>query len=106
MKDCKCKVPVPDQANTLACVNCGGTLPKYQGKAAGNLAGRVQTMPRCIGCGTAVEKVGDLCAVCVDKPQYQAPKATVQTGAQPVPAYQRPDYDGQFKPQGETEGPK
>lgn len=98
MKDCKCKVPVPDQSSALNCVNCGGRLPKYQGKAPGPLAGRVKTTPRCIGCGTSVEEGTNLCEVCKDKPQYQAPKATVQTGAQPTPAYQRPDYEGNFKP--------
>lgn len=111
--NCKCKVPVPDQSNALNCVNCGGRLPKYQGKEPGNLAGRVATFPRCLGCGTTVSETdkevagGRVCVVCADKPQYQAPKATVQTGAQPTPAYQRPEYEGNFKPQGETtEGPQ
>lgn len=104
MKDCKCKVPVPDQSNALHCVNCGGRLPQFANKQPGNLAGRVRTMPRCLGCGTTVGEEdkevpgGRVCPVCADKPQYAAPKASMQTGQQPTPAYQRPEYDGNFKP--------
>lgn len=42
---------------------------------------------QCPGCGTAVEKVGDICPVCAQKPQFQAPKARIEVGAQPDPVY-------------------
>lgn len=47
----------------------------------------VQQTPNCPGCGTAVAKVGDVCAVCIQKPQYAAPEATIAIGKQPDPAY-------------------
>lgn len=101
---CACKVPVPDRQNDpRLCINCGKLTPLAAKKAPGPILGRVTTYPRCIGCGTSVADGEHLCAICKDKPQYQAPKATVQTGAQPTPAYQRPDYDGGFKPGG-TDG--
>lgn len=97
-KPCTCKVPVPVAGNHTTCVNCGGLMPGFAGKQSGTLAGRVRTMPRCIGCGVSVQEGQTVCEVCAEKPQYQAPKATVQTGAQPTPAYQRPEYEGNFKP--------
>lgn len=65
--------------------------------------GTVTSMPRCRGCGFTVEKQGDVCATCAEKPQFAAPKATIVTAPQPTPAYQRPDYQGGFqRPQPEV----
>lgn len=47
------------------------------------------TMPRCPGCGYTVEKAGDVCEACAEKPQFQAPKATREMTPQPEPAYLR-----------------
>lgn len=41
----------------------------------------------CPGCGTAVAAAGQVCPVCAQKPQYQAPKATTEIAKQPDPAY-------------------
>jgi hypothetical protein len=53
----------------------------------GNLLPSATQSPSCRGCGTYVEKAGDICPVCIDKPQFAAPKATFEMGAQPDPAY-------------------
>lgn len=62
--------------------------------------GTVTSAPRCLGCGFTVEKQGDVCAACAEKPQFQgrgaAPQATIATAPQPTPAYQRADYQGAF----------
>lgn len=51
----------------------------------------VQSYPRCLGCGFTVDKVGDVCVECADKPQFQgknvAPKAMIETAPQPEPPY-------------------
>lgn len=97
---CTCKVPVPDkEKDPRLCINCGKMTPIAARKAPGPIAGRITTMPRCIGCGTAVAEGANLCVVCADKPQYQAPQATRQVGAQPTPAYQAPQYEGNFRRQ-------
>ena len=51
----------------------------------------------CKGCGTEVDRGVAYCAICVDKPQFQSPRAMIETGPQPVPAYERPDYAGNFR---------
>lgn len=48
------------------------------------------TMPRCPGCGYTVEKQGDVCEACSMRPQFQAPRGTINLAPQPTPAYQKP----------------
>lgn len=43
--------------------------------------------PNCRGCGTSVAVAGELCDVCAQKPALAAPKATIETAAQPETAY-------------------
>lgn len=87
---CSCKVPVPDKENDpRLCINCGKLTPLAARKAPGPIAGRITTMPRCIGCGTAVAEGSNICEVCAEKPQYQAPKATIEVGRQAEPPYHR-----------------
>lgn len=45
------------------------------------------TTPSCGGCGMAVSPGEKFCEVCKQKPQFQAPPATRNLGAQPAPAY-------------------
>lgn len=59
---------------------------------ADNEVARVVSMPRCIGCGFVVEKQGDLCLACADKPQFKSPTApvgTITTAPQKEPPYIR-----------------
>lgn len=46
---------------------------------------------RCIGCGTAVAKPGDTCAICSQKPEFAKMNASsrpmIETAPQPIPAY-------------------
>lgn len=60
------------------------------------LQGGRLNMPRCRGCGTSVANHGEVCEVCADKPQFQAPKGMIETGAQPEPPYHR---EGNFRRQ-------
>jgi hypothetical protein len=41
----------------------------------------------CKGCGSFVEPGQRYCEVCKEKPQFQAPKGSIEVGAQPSPAY-------------------
>ena len=63
----------------------------------------------CRGCGVSIEDGVTLCPGCADKFKAAAgPLASILTAAQPAPAYQRPDYDGNFpapKPEPEPEAP-
>lgn len=75
---------------------------EFRPRTAGPLAGRVTTLPRCPGCGTtsvptALWPSGEPCAVCSQNPRFQAPKATIEVGVQPEPAYQRAGYTGHFR---------
>lgn len=51
----------------------------------------VVSMPRCVGCGFTVEKQGDVCDACAQKPQFQgknpAPIGSIVTAPQPEPPY-------------------
>lgn len=81
----------------------------FRPREAGELVGRVTTTPRCPGCGTTSAATtawprGAPCEVCGQQPRFQAPKATMEMGAQPEPAYQRGDYRGNFPPPGRSDG--
>ena len=43
--------------------------------------------PSCKGCGMHVEPGERYCTACKEKPQYQSPRATIETGPQPAPPY-------------------
>jgi hypothetical protein len=62
----------------------------------------ITSMPRCIGCGYTVEKQGDVCSACAEKPQFQkptAPKGTIETAPQPEPPYIRQGNFARPQPQ-------
>lgn len=48
----------------------------------------LKSEPKCPGCGVATLDGGP-CAVCEQKPQFQAPRGTFAIGAQPEPRYVR-----------------
>jgi hypothetical protein len=50
--------------------------------------------PSCKGCGTAVEKAGDLCPSCEHKNHLKAPEGMVKLKDQGVPAYRT---EGNFR---------
>jgi hypothetical protein len=62
------------------------------------LIATVMTQASCPGCGVATTERGVPCESCKHKPQFQAPKATIEVGAQPMPAYQRPGVSPHFGP--------
>lgn len=55
--------------------------------SGGVVPASITQFPVCQGCGMSVAKGVLYCVVCRDKPQYAAPRATIEVGAQPKPAY-------------------
>jgi rRNA maturation endonuclease Nob1 len=54
----------------------------------------LSSSPSCTGCGTAVEKKGDLCPACEHKNYLRAPEATIALVNQGEPLYKR---EGNFR---------
>jgi hypothetical protein len=63
---------------------CRAALPGEQASKEGTLS---MSAKGCGGCGTYVEPGVKYCATCREKPQYAAPKASMEVGKQPDPAY-------------------
>lgn len=54
---------------------------------AGSSLPAMTSTPKCIGCGFEVVPPATLCATCKEKPQFAAPRGTIEVGTQPEPAY-------------------
>lgn len=48
----------------------------------------LRRFPVCKGCGTSVQAHGDVCEMCAQKPQFQAPKGAIEVKEQPKTAYE------------------